>query len=414
MKILYISSIPSKKQFDYGKKMLKPDIDSVKYGMQESGYKFHHLIQEGIISNTDNEIYSIVGRPITRKCYKGFYWKNETEYLDKITYDHIGFLNIPVIKNIMICLACFFKTINWIQKNKQQEKAIIIDAAYITVIPFINLATKLKKCKKITIACDIYSYMAPVDDARDNKNKIHKIISKIMKKNYEKMDGFVFLTEAMNQVLNYKNKPYIVMEGLVDINMKISENSLKKKNKKDIIMYAGAIREKYGLKKLVEGYMNYKNDNSELWIYGAGDYVPEIKKFSQKDKRIKYFGIIPNNEIIKKELEVTVLINPRSANLEFTKYSFPSKNMEYMVSGTPIITSKLPGMPNEYLDYVYTIDGDESKDITNALTKVLKIPNNKLHDKGLEAKKFVLEKKNNIIQAKRILDLCREVNNENN
>ena len=414
MKILYISSVPSKQQFDYAKTMLKPNIDGVKYGMQESGYKFHHLIQEGIISNPDNEIYSIVGRPITNKCYKGLYWKNVKEKSSKITYEHIGFLNIPFIKKIKISFAYFFKTLKWIRKNKKEEKIIILDAAYITVIPFVNLATKLRKCKKIAIACDIYSYMAPVDDARENKSKIHSLISKIMKKNYMKMDGFIFLTEAMNKVLNHNNKPYIVMEGLVDINMKTSKNTLENKNKKDIIMYAGAIREKYGLKNLVEGYQNYKNDNSELWIYGAGDYVTEIEQYAKKDKRIKYFGVVSNKEIVKRELEATVLINPRSANLEFTKYSFPSKNMEYMVSGTPIITAKLPGMPKEYYNYVYTIEGNTSNDITEVLTKVLKLSKEKLHEKGSEAKKFVLEKKNNKIQSQRILKLCKEVNNENN
>ena len=30
------------------------------------------------------------------------------------------------------------------------------------------------------------------------------------------MNGFVFLTEQMNQRLNKKNKPYIVLEGHVD------------------------------------------------------------------------------------------------------------------------------------------------------------------------------------------------------
>lgn len=413
MKILYISSVPSKKQFDYAKKMLKPNIDGVKYGMQESGYKFHHLIQEGIIFNSDNEIYSIVGRPISNKCYKGLYWKNEKETNDKITYEHIGFLNLPVIKNLTICFSYFFKTLKWIKKNEKEEKIIILDAAYVTVIPFVNFATKIRKCKKIAIVCDIYSYMAPVDDARENRSRIHKIISKMMKKNYMRMDGFVFLTDAMNKVLNHKNKPYIVMEGLVDINMKTSANTLKNKNKKDIIMYAGAIREKYGLKNLAEGFKKYKNENAELWIYGAGDYVTEIREYEKKDKRIKYFGVVPNKEIIEKELEATLLINPRSANLEFTKYSFPSKNMEYMVSGTPIITTKLPGMPKEYYDYVYTIDGETGNDITEVITNVLKLSKDQLHKKGEEAKKFVLEKKNNKIQAQRILDLCKEVNDEN-
>lgn len=414
MKILYVSSIPSSDEFTYMKTMLRPNIDRARYGMYESGFKFHHLILDGMASNEKNSIYSLVGRPISHSSYKGLFWKNKKCIENNVIYEHIGLLNIPVLKNIFVCLSYFFKTLKWIKKNKNEDKCIIIDAAYVTVLPFINLATKIRKCKKISIVCDIYEYMADVNDARENKSKFHKFYSKLMKKQYKEIDGFVFLTEAMNEVLNYGNKPYIVMEGLVDVNMKTSENNLKNKCKKNVVMYAGALREKYGLKNLVEGFMKYKDKMAELWIYGAGDYTPVIEECSLKDKRIKYFGIVPNSLVVEKELEASVLINPRPSNLEFTKYSFPSKNMEYMVSGTPIITAKLPGLPLEYLDYVYIFEDESSDGIAKILKDVFGNSREVLNKKGLMAKDFVLSYKNNIVQSQRILDLCEEVNNENN
>lgn len=409
MKILYISSVPSKKQFDYMQQNLKKDVDVSKYGMQESGFKFHHLIIDGFLANKNNEVYSLVGRAVSKKTHNGLYWKNEKEKHKNITYEHLGFLNIPFLKNIIICLLYFFKTINWISKNKTQEKCIIVDAAYITVIPFINLATKIKKCKKISIVCDIYEYMAEVKDAREKSSKIHTYIAKIMKNQYSKIDGFVFLTEAMSDVLNKKGKPYIVMEGLVDINMNVLENDLAKKSKKDVVMYAGALRAQYGLKNLVEGFTKYQNKNAELWIFGAGDYVEMIKKMQKKDKRIKYYGIVSNKEVVEKELEADILINPRPSNQEFTKYSFPSKNMEYMVSGTPVISTKLPGMPKEYYEYIYLLEEDTPECITKVLEETFKNSKEELHKKGIASKNFVLNKKNNVVQSKRILELCSEV-----
>lgn len=409
MKILYVSSVPSKKEFEYMQKMLKNNVDVTKYGMQESGFKFHHLIIDGILQNKNNQIYSLIGRAVSKKTHNGLYWKNSLEKKENIIYEHIGFINFPLIKNLLISLSYFFKTIKWINKNKNEEKCIIVDAAYITVIPFINLATKIKKCKKISIVCDIYEYMADVKDAREKSSKVHEYIAKFMKSQYEKIDGFIFLTEAMSNVLNKKNKPYIVMEGLVDINMQVSENDLKKKTKKDVVMYAGALREQYGLKNLVEGFINYKNKNAELWIFGAGDYAENITKIQKKDKRIKYYGIVSNKEVIEKELKADILINPRPSNQEFTKYSFPSKNMEYMVSGTPVISTKLPGMPKEYYKYVYILEEDTKECITKMLEEVFKNSKEELHKKGMKSKEFVLNKKNNVVQSKRILDLCSEV-----
>lgn len=407
MEILYVSSVPSKNQFDYMKDNLKSKVNEAKYGMRESGFKFHSLILDGLSNDASNNIYSLVGRPTNFFTHNGLFWKKETEKIQNITYYHVGFINIPVVKNIMVSIAYFYNTLKWLLKNKNKEKIIIMDAAYITVIPFVIFATYFIKCKKISIVCDIYEYMADVKDSRKKSLKSHALFSKFMKKIYLKIDGFIFLTEAMDEVMNKQKAPYIVMEGLVDSNMK--DTTKVYNNEKNIIMYAGALREQYGLKNLVNGFMKYEDPNAELWICGAGDYVPSIKEMQQKDSRIKYFGVLPIEETVKKELEATILVNPRPCNQEFTKYSFPSKNMEYMVSGTPILTTKLPGMPQEYYDYIFTIEGNKSTDITKALEKVFSKSRDEINEKGKKAKDFVLNKKNNIFQANRILELCSEV-----
>ena len=413
MEILYISSVPSKSEFEHMKKMVKPNINLVKYGMQESSYKFHSLIQKGLIFNNEN-IYSLIGRPVSYMAHKKLFWKKVIEKNDNITYEHVFFLNLPIIKNIIVSTSFFFKSLNWLFKNRKKDKFIIMDAAYITVIPFAILASKIIKCKKISIVCDIYEYMGNVNDAREKKSSFHKFVNIIMKSVYKNIDGFVFLTEAMNNVLNKNSKPYIVMEGLVDSDMININNDIKNKSKKDVIMYAGAIRAQYGIKNLLEAFLKYENKNAELWLYGAGDYVDDVKKISKKDHRIKYKGLLSLDKIVLEELKATILINPRSANQEFTKYSFPSKNMEYMVSGTPVLTTKLPGMPKEYYEYVYLVEGDNENDILDSLNKLFSLSKKELHVMGKKAKEFVLNYKNNIYQSKRIIELGKSVISEKN
>lgn len=410
MKILYISSVTSEKQYEHMKGMVRPGVDNVKYGMIESGYKFHHLLMDGIVSDTNNSIYSLVGRATSREAYKGLFWKTvkEMDPEKNIQYKHIGFINLPLIKNLIVSLSYFFNVLFWILQNKKEEKCIIVDAAYVTVIPFVNLATKIAPCKKVSIVCDIYEYMADVKDADETGSKFNKFFSKMMKKNYSQIDGFVFLTQQMDGVLNKENKPYIVMEGLVDVNMGTKFDAVEK-NSKDVVVYAGAIRKQYGLENLIEGYHNYKNDNSELWIFGSGDYVPEVMKKAEEDQRIKYFGLVPNKEVVKKELEATLLVNPRPSDMEFARYSFPSKNMEYMVSGTPLLTTDLPGMPEEYKDYVYIIEENSPDGVQEALEKTLSLGRAQLFERGRKSKEFVLNKKNNVAQGQRVLGLCKEV-----
>ena len=71
----------------------------------------------------------------------------------------------------------------------------------------------------------------------------------------------------------------------------------------------------------------------------------------KNNEKIKYFGVIDFESILLRQKNTDLLINPRPSIDEYTKYSFPSKIMEYMASGTPVLTTKLSGIPMEYYDY---------------------------------------------------------------
>jgi hypothetical protein len=75
-----------------------------------------------------------------------------------------------------------------------------------------------------------------------------------------------------------------------------------------------------------------------------------------------------------------------------------------MLSGTPLVTTKLCGIPDEYFQYVYTFEQETIEGFAKTLIKILSIPEEELIIKGKEAQDFVLKNKNNIIQAQRIKD----------
>lgn len=79
--------------------------------------------------------------------------------------------------------------------------------------------------------------------------------------------------------------------------------------------------------------------------------------------------------------KATLLINPRPSNEEFTKYSFPSKNLEYMASGTPLLATDLPGIPAEYKRYEYIIENENIDGIANMFRYVLNLTDAELRKK---------------------------------
>lgn len=100
-------------------------------------------------------------------------------------------------------------------------------------------------------------------------------------------------------------------------------------------------------------------------------------------------------------------MNPRRNNEEFTKYSFPSKDIEYLSSGAPVAAYKLDGIPDEYDEYMIYVDGDGTEALRHQLQRVCAMSDEERRQAGMKGRRFVTERKNPAAQAGRILELFR-------
>ena len=401
MKILYVSVLTSNRLINL---LHQNSGKNPGFAVQ----KFHRMLAKGFVQN-NVEFQTLTGLPVGRESTKQIFWNIPNEIEDGVLYKYIPFVNYPGIRQICLFLYSFFYTLFWGLTDKK-NKTIVCDVLNISICMGSLWASKIVGIKSVGIMTDMPGLMVG-GNTKTNKNKLKGLIPKINKSYLTSFSSYVFLTEQMNTAVNLKKRPYIVMEGLVDEKMSevMGANGGNGETANErILLYAGGLHERYGLKTLVEAFIKLPNDDVRLHLYGNGPFVDELtNNYCKKDERIVYHGVVNNETVVKAELKATLLINPRPTNEEFTQYSFPSKNMEYMVSGTPILTTKLPGMPEEYYPYIYMFDNETVEGYADTLKYVLSKPNEELQNKGKVAKEFVLQKKNNVFQAKRIMDLIQ-------
>ena len=296
----------------------------------------------------------------------------------------------------MIFFGAFFGVMG---VKKDQETFAVCDGLNAAVASAFSLACKLRRIPRVAIVTDLPDMF--------DAGRLRKTVSNFLLRRF---DGYVYLTEYMNEYMG-GNKPYIVLEGHVDAAIAPSDpqTAYEEQDGTKVVLYAGNIHSKYGIKALAEGFMLADIPDAQLRVYGAGDYQEPLVKLCEKDPRIRYMGRAANEVIVKEEQKASLLVNPRPTDNEYTKYSFPSKNMEYMASGTPLLTTKLPGMPEEYDSYVYLIEDESAKGIAKTLQKVLALSRKERVLKGQRARDFVLTQKTNVIQSGRIMDFCRRI-----
>ena len=77
------------------------------------------------------------------------------------------------------------------------------------------LASKLSGLHSVAIITDIYDQMVGLQ-TRGLKTVIKKLAGILNRKYVGSFDKYVLLTEAMNEKVNPKQRPFIVMEALCD------------------------------------------------------------------------------------------------------------------------------------------------------------------------------------------------------
>ena len=350
--------------------------------------KFHHTIVEGFIGN-GNKVKAISHFPAGVE-HKSSIKEGELEYF------FMKYVNKPIVKHLQIARGVY-KQIKKFQKGGFVPDVLICDILNVSVCLGALMAGKIFKIKIAGIVTDLLGV-----SSHEEKNPIHRIAAKISNSYVKKFDYYILLTQQMNEMVNPKNSPYIIMEGICDDKAPKAFNEVHSKRK---LFYAGGRPSKDGIDMLISAFRRLKDPNLELHLYGSVSNV----KIGQdpEDGRVFYHGTVDNKTIVEEECKSDLLLNPRPTGETYTLYSFPSKVMEYVATGIPMVTTKLAGIPEEYYKYVYTFDECTEDCYFETLSKILALPSEDIRMKGKEAQEFVLSNKNKITQTARIVELIK-------
>jgi glycosyltransferase involved in cell wall biosynthesis len=372
-------------------------------------YMFEKALAEEFLKNDelDIEIVSIYQMDYFPKNEMFFNRKKCSN--SKICY--LKFVNIPYLRELTYFISACVYIISWYIRHSGERNKCIYSSCH---FPPVSLAVvsmgRVFSIKKIVTFTDLSLFTYSKE-----KVKIMKIYKKLLMKPYvflvnklqKSYDAYILFSQEMNNIVNLTNKPYVVIEGIYNSeHLNMNDINIKA----NAIAHAGTLNKEVGIDKILDVFNLIDDKSIELWLIGKGDMTEEIIERAKLDNRIKYLGFIPRNNVFEKLKEAKLLLNLRNPDDVYTKYSFPSKTFEYMVSGTPYLTTRIAGIPEEYYQYLYVVEDYSVLVVKQKIEEVLDKPQSELDDFGQKARKFVLENKNSEIQAKKIIDMIQRMN----
>lgn len=136
-----------------------------------------------------------------------------------------------------------------------------------------------------------------------------------------------------------------------------------------VVVYTGSLGPHAGASYLVEAFRQVEASDIELWICGFGNNA-DVDRAVAEDDRIRFLGLLPEDELHEVCLRATLFVNPRPSSRAGNAGNFPSKLLDYLKYGKPIISTWTAGISPEYRDVLTVLEEETPECLARTIEEV--------------------------------------------
>ncbi len=376
-----------------------------KHTMQDAANALQWNLYKGLCENIGHNIPLFNLLPCG--SYPQYY---SSPFIPRFSFSDNGhnlpFCNVKLVRNCFKTRALKNALMKWCSSGTEQKTLFV----YTISQPLLAAVSSVKRKYPHLHICVIVADLPNMANLSSRQSLLLRAFSKKRAKDSYSLltcvDSFVLLTKHMADYMHI-TKPFCVMEGIASENPDNKHEAIKHQKGEKIVLYTGTLHRKFGILHLLEAFRKTTDPNMRLVICGIGDSEKDIIEACKQDKRIDYCGQLHRNEILALQKKASVLVNPRLNNEEYTKYSFPSKTMEYLASGVPVVAYKLDGIPDEYDAFLTYPEDNTADSLAVAIESICFMDIESARKLGEAGRNYVLTNKNAVAQTKRILRLVQ-------
>lgn len=332
--------------------------------------------------------------------------EEQVSLFDGVEYKKLPFINIFLIKHLTQINA-LRRELKRVGKNK--ENAVLVNYNPYVELSFPTLKyAKRHKIKTVCIVADI-----PVTIPK-SYGFIKKIMRKLEIKKYHasigKYDGLIVLNKEVVAQFAEGKSYYLMDGGVTEKEIADAVVRPKEEHSNRQILYAGALEPYNGIKEMIEGFLmtDHGDDPLKLVICGGGTLTSYVQEMADRYENIIFKGLVPHEEAVSLQRSSGLLISTRPTDGFALKLTFPSKIIEYMLSGTPILTTRLNGLNENYEDKLFFC-GQTPDEIGKGISEFFALPLEARYERANKARAFIENKKSYTYHSDGIIKLIKEV-----
>jgi glycosyltransferase involved in cell wall biosynthesis len=365
------------------------------------GNRFQHGVLNALLAHgIGTSVISL--RPVSSYPRSGqmFFRGADGALGENVPYRQIGFINAGPLKTLTAALTSFFAIWRWTRQHRGERRVILFYNAYNPSAWVGIVAGWLTRSKVITIIADV---RVP-GSGGGYASLLRRIEYQIAVASLRRMDALVSVTRRIAADFT-AGVPVLLLNGGVpdDMLAPLPTPALPQprdevtvartpENNRFVVLYAGSLTHLAGVPLLLKAFKRLHDPGFRLWITGGGELEPVVRHAAAMDPRIQYFGKLPRQDLLTTYTEADVLVNPHSTLLLTARYVFPSKLLEYLASGRPVITTATPEIAADYGDLCAVVDREEPQALADTIVRVAAMPAVDRLARAAEARVAVIER----------------------
>ena len=137
-----------------------------------------------------------------------------------------------------------------------------------------------------------------------------------------------------------------------------------------VVLYTGTKGPWGGVDLLLDAWQDVRHPTARLWMCGQGRH-DRLREASENDPRITDYGVVSEERLRDLTQQAAVLVNPRPPSYPGNRLNFPSKVLEYLGTGKPVVTTRTVSLAPEYDNVLLFAADDTPAAFAAAIDRVL-------------------------------------------
>lgn len=287
-----------------------------------------------------------------------------------LTVHLLGFLNFGVLKTLTLGIGGFSDLLRW-GLAKQDRPRRVVFCYNLTAPPaaFIRLACRLTRTPLVGILQDIN-----VPGEMVSNSLLRRIEFAWQRRLIPKLDGLVVANEAMVEDFA-PGRPYVLMAGGVPEDFLQRFSTRRRCGDEGLRMaFAGRLTQLNGLDMIVGAFERCSDAPWTLEIAGDGPLRRLVEEAALRDPRIHYHGILGRDDVIDLYQRSNLLLCLRRTDQRMSRYVFPSKLVECLATGIPVLSTPVGHAAREFGPFLSILEEESDEALASRFAELAREP----------------------------------------